>query len=196
MGRSTRRFRLLSISHSNKDIRIYSAYQCVNADIDHIGPNTYYTQLWRLLRDKVNRYPQPWRGFIKDLHEELTTTKRNNLSLIVVGDFNESIGTDPALMASICSSIRMSDAVEHSHPQSDTIPTTSICAKFSGRPLPSSVPTYEILTATLRRPRHLLNASPNTRPSSDTLIPARPLTSWPTRLTIKSHGVCFRRRSA
>jgi hypothetical protein len=108
---------------NQQDIRIYSAYQCVDDDIRYTGTNTYYAQLWRLFRDKDHRYPQPRRRFIKDLHAELLALKHDGISLIVLGDFNETIGTSPALMASICSSIGLSDAIEHMHPQSENIPT-------------------------------------------------------------------------
>jgi endonuclease/exonuclease/phosphatase family metal-dependent hydrolase len=108
---------------NQQDIRIYSAYQCVDDDIRSTGTNTYFAQLWRLFRDKDNRYPQPRRRFIKDLHAELFALKHDRLSLIVLGDFNETIGTSPALMASICSSIGLSDAIEYVHPQSEHIPT-------------------------------------------------------------------------
>jgi endonuclease/exonuclease/phosphatase family metal-dependent hydrolase len=108
---------------NQQDVRIYSAYQCVDDDINHTGDNTYYAQLWRLFREKTDRYPQPRRRFIKDLLAELITAKHANIALIILGDFNENIGTNPNLMASICSSIGLSDAVEHIHPQSENVPT-------------------------------------------------------------------------
>jgi endonuclease/exonuclease/phosphatase family metal-dependent hydrolase len=108
---------------NQQDVRIYSAYQCVDDDINHTGANTYYAQLWRLFREKTDRYPQPRQRFLKDRLAELITAKHANISLIILGDFNETIGTNPNLMASICSSIGLLDAVEHIHPQLENVPT-------------------------------------------------------------------------
>jgi endonuclease/exonuclease/phosphatase family metal-dependent hydrolase len=106
---------------NKQSIRIYSAYQCV--DVRHSGENTYYTQLWRLLRDTGERFPIPRKRFISDLRAELISVQRADTTFIVLGDFNETIGTDPDLMASICSSIGLSEAVEHLHPAAENIPT-------------------------------------------------------------------------
>jgi endonuclease/exonuclease/phosphatase family metal-dependent hydrolase len=116
--------RWCSINLAGRDstnVRIYSAYQCVDAR--YSGDNTYYNQLWRLLRDTGERYPVPRKRFISDLCAELTRVQRDKTSLIVLGDFNETIGTDPDLMASICSTIGLSEAIEHLHPTAADTPT-------------------------------------------------------------------------
>ena len=78
----------------NQDIQIYSAYQCVDVKARHTGDNTYYTQLWKLFRDDGERQPQPRQRFISDLRTELLAVKQKRVSVIVLGDFNETIGTN------------------------------------------------------------------------------------------------------
>ena len=54
-------------------------------------------QQWSLLRDKGIPHPNPRRQFYRDLDAVLTTLRSQNHSIILAGDFNESIGDDDCL---------------------------------------------------------------------------------------------------
>ena len=107
----------------NKQIRVYSVYQCVHANIKNAGEYTYFAQLWHLLRSPEVTSPNPREQLIRDLQTELTAAKRAKIDLIIMGDFNETLGTNPNLMASICANTELAEAIDHLHPSAEHIPT-------------------------------------------------------------------------
>jgi hypothetical protein len=81
---------------------ILSCYNVVKTSIANTGPATIFAQQYQLLRLAGNAQPNPRQQFAVDLKKEVANRRRNHEELIVCGDFNEQLGDDPNLMASVC----------------------------------------------------------------------------------------------
>eukprot|EP00980_Cylindrotheca_fusiformis_P012818 scaffold3153_cov92-Cylindrotheca_fusiformis.AAC.2 len=118
----------MTITGKNQQLmRIYSIYQCVDQSSMSgiVGAQTYIAQQWELLKASGITQPQPRRQqLIQDLQKELQAI-RNNTHLVLLGDFNKTIGRDPTLMATICSRQNLVDAVSYTHPSAYSICCTS-----------------------------------------------------------------------
>jgi hypothetical protein len=100
--------RWCSSTLTGKDARvfqIYSIYQCVNVRMKNAGPKTYLAQQWYMLQTAGQDDPNPRKQLIQDLKKELMERKRRGIQHILLGDFNEVLGHNPALMASICAEL-------------------------------------------------------------------------------------------
>ena len=117
-----------SIMHLNKSngsmLSIICCYQVCNQTIDKVGPKTAFAQQWTILRDQGIEHPNPRRQFIKDLDKLLKSLTSQNHSIVLAGDFNESIGDDPNALDAIIIKYNLTDAVNHLH-GSHEIPTYS-----------------------------------------------------------------------
>ena len=108
---------------NNTSFTIYSAYNVVKATLDKVGTATVFAQQWRLLRLAGVQQPDPRRQFITDLLADLQRRRRNDEHVLLIGDFNEQIGDDPKLMASVCSALNLFDPHTLRHGDAVDIPT-------------------------------------------------------------------------
>ena len=105
-------------------VKIITAYQCVDTTLQSSGHQTYFFQLHKLLREKKDKIDiDPRKEFIADLKQHLMKDERDLTSIILTGDFNETIGEKPEMMASICAEIGLLDIVSKLHPDALGTPT-------------------------------------------------------------------------
>ena len=98
----------------NTKLSIITCYQVFQSNTTP-GPKSAYTQQWTLLRKHGNRTPNPRKQFIKDLDSLLTKLRQQNHSLIIVGDFNETISPQIENLHSIVTKHHLVDAVHAKH---------------------------------------------------------------------------------
>jgi hypothetical protein len=105
-------------------VTIYSAYDVVKTTIKESGPDTVFAQQWQLLRmSGVASSPDPHQRFISDLRRDIQTRVLNTEVIVLAGDFNEQLGKDPNLLASICGGFDLFDAHEFQHGEHSMVPT-------------------------------------------------------------------------
>eukprot|EP00980_Cylindrotheca_fusiformis_P009601 scaffold2123_cov96-Cylindrotheca_fusiformis.AAC.14 len=104
-------------------IHIYSIYQSVDQPDGFSGTRTYYDQQWEILKMADHTDPKPRQQLIDDLSAELRQRRKPQTDFILLGDFNETVGMDMTLMASICASFQLVDAVTARHPTCYNTPT-------------------------------------------------------------------------
>jgi hypothetical protein len=118
--------RWASATFSGRDghiFTLYSLYNCVDARITDVGPTTAFAQQWQLLRLAGVQHPKPRLQCVQDLSRDIQARHRNDEDIMVVGDFNETLGKDPTLMASVCAKHSLYDVVDHVHGPVADIPT-------------------------------------------------------------------------
>jgi hypothetical protein len=103
-------------------ITVYSVYNVVDVKLHDAGPSTVFSQQYRLLRLSGVTYPNSRQQFIDDLHQAIKQSDDNHESVVVGGDFNEALGKNPNLMASICSTHDLFDVQAHFHGTHAAIP--------------------------------------------------------------------------
>jgi hypothetical protein len=102
---------------------LYSVYNCVDARITDDGPTTAFAQQWQLLCLAGVHTLKPRLQCVQDLSRDIQTRHRNDEDIMVVGNFSETLGKDPTLMAYICAKHSMYDVVDHVHGPVADIPT-------------------------------------------------------------------------
>ena len=88
------------LGRNGRMITIICAYQVVQEKGEH-GARTTYSQQVRMMRLDSIHDPDPRKIFIRDLKALVRQLKTSNHDIILMGDFNESIGTKPEEMASV-----------------------------------------------------------------------------------------------
>jgi hypothetical protein len=111
------------IVHDQRQIVFYSFYNCCKTQITHAGIHTVFAQQWHVLRQRGDQAPDPRLQAVNDLAAELVSHKRHDRSICILGDCNEDIGMEPALMATICSSNDLVDVMDTLHPNNADIPS-------------------------------------------------------------------------
>ena len=84
---------------------------------------TAHAQQESYLRQQNMHNPNPRKHFRKDLLSFLEACRKDEEELILIGDFNEELGGDPAGMANICSKLGSMIDVMLQHHGSDDIAT-------------------------------------------------------------------------
>jgi hypothetical protein len=107
-------------------VTIYSVYNVVKTTIKESGPGTVFAQQWQRLRLSGLAYPDPHQRFISDLCRDIQTRVLNKEVIMLAGNFNEQLGEDPNLMASICGEFNLFDAHEFQLGDNSTVPTYMI----------------------------------------------------------------------
>jgi hypothetical protein len=108
---------------ATKALVFYSFYNCCKPNIDNAGLHTVYAQQWHILRRRDDRDPDPRVQAVHDLSAELHIHQTAKTSICIVGDFNETLGENPALMAHRCSKYNLLDILDHRHPGDAHIPS-------------------------------------------------------------------------
>jgi hypothetical protein len=110
--------RWASATFTDRDGRLftlYSLYNCVDVRISDVGPSTVYSQQWQLLRLVGIKDPKPRLQRVQDLSRDIRQRQLNDEGIMIVGDFNETLGNDPTLMASVCAKYSLYDVVDNLH---------------------------------------------------------------------------------
>ena len=95
-------------------VSIIMAYQPCDVRGQDKGKFTVHAQQSSLLREKYLDYPQPnpRKYFCRDLMQFLKSLQVKGDDLILLGDFNEVLGNDPAGMSKICRELNLSDVMK------------------------------------------------------------------------------------
>jgi hypothetical protein len=119
------RWALATLTGSDgESFTIFSVYNVVNVPLHAVGPSTVFSQQYRLLILSGVQIPNPRKKFVKDLHRVVAGLIANNEKVTIIGDFtNETLGTDPCMMASMCASHDLFDVLALFHGPEVQIPT-------------------------------------------------------------------------
>ena len=98
-----------------KVLSIICCYQTCHTSTNQAGPKTFYMQQWSLLRDRDITNPQPRKQFYRDLDTVLTSLCNNGKSIVLAGDFNESLGDDPQGLDRIVIKHQLTDSIAQRH---------------------------------------------------------------------------------
>jgi exonuclease III len=104
-------------------VTIYSFYNVVDVKLQHAGPSTVFAQQYRLLKFAGVTYPNPRQQCVDDLQREVAKSVANKEAIVIIGDFNEALGRDTGLMASVCSTNGHFDVHALFHGEQADIPT-------------------------------------------------------------------------
>jgi hypothetical protein len=102
---------------------LFSMYNVVDTNLRDAGPSTVCSQQYRLLRLARMTYPVPCQQCVDSLNQAVRQLIADNDSIVIVGDFNETLGTNPKLMASVCAEHNLFDVHDHFHGIGANIPT-------------------------------------------------------------------------
>ena len=109
------------LGRDGRTVDIICAYQVVQEKGDH-GARTTYSQQVRMMRLDGISDPDPRKAFIRDLKILVQQLRAADHDIILMGDFNESIGVKPEEMASVITEGRLTDAycfrhgIDNEHP--------------------------------------------------------------------------------
>ena len=102
------------LGRDGRTVDIICAYQVVQEKGEH-GARTTYSQQVRMMRlDGIND-PDPRKSFIRDLKALVKRLTQADHDIILMGDFNESIGAKPEEMASVITEGRLTDTFCFKH---------------------------------------------------------------------------------
>jgi endonuclease/exonuclease/phosphatase family metal-dependent hydrolase len=102
------------LGRSGRIVTVICAYQVVQ-EVGRHGDRTNYSQQVRMMRMEGSLHPDPRRKFIEDMKVLVTELRNKDHDVILMGDFNESIGVDPTGMASVMTAGLLSDVFCHKH---------------------------------------------------------------------------------
>jgi hypothetical protein len=104
-------------ARGNRVVSIVTAYQPCDVRGTPKGKFTVHAQQTSILREKYmnDPGPNPRKYFRKDLMSFLKSLKAKGDDLILMGDFNEALGNDPAGMSKICRELVLSDVMKMRH---------------------------------------------------------------------------------
>jgi hypothetical protein len=119
--------RWCSVTLQAKDHRqlvFYSFYNCCcKTTIEQSGIHMIFAQQWHVLRQRADKAPDPRLQAVNDLKHELAVHKHHARSICILRDFNEDVGSDPALMASVCCAFNLVDTMDTVHPDESHVPS-------------------------------------------------------------------------
>jgi hypothetical protein len=92
---------------------LISLYNVVNVQLQNAKPSTIFAQKYRLLRLAGVLIPNSRQQCIDDLHRTVAKMIANQEAVMIMGDFNESLGSDPRLMGSVCASHDLFDVISN-----------------------------------------------------------------------------------
>lgn len=97
-------------------ITLYNVYNTINNTVARARPSTIWMQQWKLLRLAGILNPNPRKQFIIDLSKQIEHAYNSQHRICIIGDINETLGENPALMSSICVKYHLHDAFSQVHP--------------------------------------------------------------------------------
>ena len=109
---------------ANKPVTIITVYQVCHKSARNQGQYTASSQQESLLRQRGETDYTPRKAFRKDLKLQIKSFRDTNHQLIIVGDFNEVLGSDTSGMAQLCSEFDLLNLFKYYH-GCDKVPTYS-----------------------------------------------------------------------
>ena len=100
--------RIELLGRDGRTVTVICAYQVVQEKGQH-GERTTYSQQVRLMRLEGVLDPDPRKIFIRDLKALVTALHKDNHDILLMGDFNELIGSKPNEMASVINAGQLTD---------------------------------------------------------------------------------------
>jgi exonuclease III len=107
------------IGQRNQHVTIISAYQVVAQRQALKGLYTTATQQQSLLIRQQDKITDPRTAFRRDLTVFLNQLRDKKHGIILLGDFNERLGDDPAGMSRIATEFNLIDLMRIQHPNLD-----------------------------------------------------------------------------
>jgi hypothetical protein len=101
---------------------LFSLYNVVDTTLQDSGPSTVLAQQYRLLRLGGVTHPNPRKQCVEDLQRVIARLVHNEEKVVAVGNFNEVLGHDPGLMASVCAANHLFDVHAKFHGEAANIP--------------------------------------------------------------------------
>ena len=102
------------LGRDGRTVTLICAYQVVQEKGEH-GARTTYSQQVRMMRLDGVMDPNPRKAFIQDIKELTKTLVKAEHDIILMGDFNESIGIKPTEMASVMAEGKLTDTYCFKH---------------------------------------------------------------------------------
>ena len=100
---------------NGREVLIVTAYQACKASISTIGSKTAYAQQRHLLRQAGDPTPNPRKRFIADLDEFLAPHHARGTEILLMGDFNETLGDSLQGLDSIINKYGLLDLLPYHH---------------------------------------------------------------------------------
>jgi hypothetical protein len=97
-------------------------YNVVDVALSATGPSTIFSQQYRLLRPAGVLHPNPRQQCVDDLNRHIAKLTANNEAIVMMGDFNETLGTNSRLMAKVCADHDLFDVLFQKHGDEVQIP--------------------------------------------------------------------------
>jgi hypothetical protein len=110
---------------NGREVLIATVYQACKAHYDSIGPNTAYAQQWHLLRQSGDTKPNPRKRFITDLDAFLAPHHAAGTEILLMGDFNETLGDSLQGLDSIINKYNLLDLLPYHHGMDGEVETYS-----------------------------------------------------------------------
>ena len=110
------------LGRDGRTVNVICAYQVVQEKGEH-GARTTYSQQVRMMQIDGLSDPDPRKAFIRDLKALVKKLHTADHDIILMGDFNESVGVKPEEMASVISEGRLTDAHCYKHGLDREMPT-------------------------------------------------------------------------
>jgi hypothetical protein len=108
---------------NNRKILVITIYQVCQTRIATAGSNTAYAQQWHILRQKGETTPDPRKSFKKDLDQFLAPHHEEGSEILLLGDFNETIGESIHGIDAIIHKYELIDLMAYHHGIEDKIET-------------------------------------------------------------------------
>jgi hypothetical protein len=95
-------------------VTIYSFYNVVDVKLQNARPSTVFSQQYRLLWPAAVTFPNPRQQCVADLQRAVAKSVANKEAIVIIGDYNEVLGKNAGLMASVCSANELFDVATRS----------------------------------------------------------------------------------
>lgn len=100
----------------NIRVTIYSVYQVVDSRSASQGQNTVASQQQALMTEANDPATDPRQAFCRDLRFSIQTLQSKGHDIILVGDFNEALGTEPGGITEVAAECNLVDIMSAMHP--------------------------------------------------------------------------------
>jgi hypothetical protein len=110
---------------NGREVLIATAYQACKASIGTSGSKTAYSQQWHLIRQSGDLKPDPHKRFITDLDAFLLTHHTKGVEILLMGDFNETLGDSLQGLDAILNKYSLLDLLPYHHGMEGEVETHS-----------------------------------------------------------------------
>jgi hypothetical protein len=100
---------------NGREVLIAAVYQACKASIGTIGSKTAFAQQWHLIRQSGDQNPDPRKRFISDLDTFLAPCHSKGIDILLMGDFNETLGESLRGLDAIVTKYNLLDLLPYHH---------------------------------------------------------------------------------